>query len=302
MTREKRFQLRQSMILLFTSLIWGAAFVAQSVGMEYIGPFTLIGIRFLLGAVTLLPVILLQNYLIHPDADGVRRNRDGRAMSGGILLLGGILCGIALGCASTVQQLGIAKTTVGKAGCLTAMYIVIVPVYAFFLGRKTRPLIWLCVAAACVGIYLLSVPPGRITLTRGDALCLLSGFLFAVQILLVDHYAALADGVRMAAIEFLTASAMGFVLMLLFEHPRMDAIRDAAWPLLYLGVMSSGTAYTLQFVGQRGLNPTIASLIMSLESTISVICGFVFLHQTLTMKELAGCLVMALAIVMAQLA
>ena len=301
MSGKKKFQLRQSAILLLTALIWGGAFVAQSVGMDYIGPFTLVAIRFLLGALTLLPVILMQNRMIPPGKDGKRRTSDGRAMSGKILLTGGILCGLALGSASSIQQIGISLTTVGKAGFLTAMYIVIVPVYGIFLGRRIRPLIWLCVAIACAGIYFLSMPYGRFSLTRGDAMCLACAFVFAVQIMLVDHFTNLADGVRLAAIEFLTASVEGFVLMLLFEHPQAGAVVQAMWPLLYLGVLSSGTAYTLQIIGQRGLNPAIASLIMSLESTISVICGFLFLHQTLTLRELGGCGLMAAAIVLAQL-
>ncbi len=301
MSKKKRFQLRQSAILLLTALIWGAAFVAQSVGMEYIGPFTLVAIRFLLGAMTLLPVILMQNRIIRPGKGGKRLTVDGRVMSGKTLVLGGILCGLALGCASIIQQIGIAQTTVGKAGFLTAMYIVLVPVFGIFLGRRIKPLIWVCVAVACIGIYFLSMPPGSISLTRGDSLCLASAFVFAVQIMLVDHFANLADGVRLAAIQFLTASALGAILMLAFEQPQASQILKAAYPLLYLGIMSSGTAYTLQIIGQRGLNPTIASLIMSLESTISVICGFLFLHQTLTIRELFGCVLMAAAIALAQL-
>ena len=300
MTKEKRFQLRQSAILLLTALIWGFAFVAQSMGMDYIGPFTLIAIRFLLGAVTLLPVVVIQGRGIVPGPDRVRRREDGRALNGGVLVRGGIACGISLGLASILQQIGIAHTTVGKAGFLTALYIVIVPVYAFFLGRRTKPLIWLCVAIACAGIYFLSMPAGRFTLLKGDALCLSCAFVFGVQITLVGHYASLADGVRLAVLEFLTASAMGFVLMLLFEHPQPEAVIKAAGPLLYLGIMSSGMAYTLQIIGQRGLNPTIASLIMSLESMVSAIGGFLILHQTFTLREVGGCVLMAVAIVLAQ--
>ncbi len=300
MTKEKTFQLRQSGILLLTAIIWGVAFVAQSVGMDYIGPFTLIAVRFLLGALTLVPVTVIMGRRARRGEDGRKITADGRAMSGKVLVKGGILCGIALGAAATVQQLGIARTTVGKAGFLTAMYIVIVPVFGIMIGRGMKKMIWLCVAIACVGIYYLSMPAGEISLTPGDALCLGCAFLFAVQIMLVDHYVNLADGVRLAQIEFLTASAMGFVLMLLFEHPTLDALIRAAGPILYLGVMSSGVAYTLQIVGQRGLNPTVASLIMSLESTISVIAGFFLLNQVMTLRELAGCALMGVAIVLAQ--
>lgn len=301
MSNSKIFQLRQSAILLLTAVIWGAAFVAQSVGMDYIGPFTLVAIRFLLGALTLVPVVLLQNRFVKPGPDHVRRTRDGRAMSGPTLIRGGILCGTALGLASVLQQIGIGQTTVGKAGFLTAMYIVIVPVYALFLGRGSKPAIWLCVGIALAGIYFLSMPAGKFTLGRGDAMCLSCAFVFAVQITLVDHYTNLVDGIRLAALQFLTASVIGFVLMLLFESPKAGAVLQAAGPLLYLGVLSSGTAYTLQIIGQRGLNPTIASLIMSLESAISLLAGFLILHQTMTSRELAGCVLMGIAIVLAQL-
>lgn len=300
MTKEKRFQLRQSFILLLTAVIWGSAFVAQSVGTRYIGPYTLLTIRFFLGALTLLPVVIVQNKTTNPGPDGMRRLADGRALSGKVLLQGGILCGAALCIASLLQQIGIGYTTVGKAGFLTAMYIVIVPIYAFFLGRKTKPLIWLSVIIACVGVYFLSMPPGRFTLTKGDAFCLSCAFVFAVQIMLVDHYVNLVDGIRLAILEFLTAGVIGLILMLLFEHPQLDAILHAAGPLLYLGVMSSGIAYTLQIIGQRGLNPTIASLIMSLESPICVLAGFLILHQTLSVRELSGCALMAAAIILAQ--
>ena len=302
MTKEKKFQLRQSAILLLTALIWGGAFVAEGIGMEYIGPFTLVGIRFLLGAAVLLPVILLQSRFRHREKAPEKHEGDGLATGGKTLITGGILCGLALGTASTLQQVGIGYTTVGKAAFLTAMYIVIVPLFALLRGKRVKPVIWLCVAIACAGIYFLSMPKGSIRLMTGDALCLSCAFVFAIQITLVDHYANLADGIRLAFLQFLTASALGFVLMLIFEHPVPDEILRAAWPLLYLGVLSTGTAYTLQIIGQRGLNPTIASLIMSLESTISTIAGYVFLHQTLTPRELAGCVLMAISIVLAQLA
>lgn len=301
MTREKIFQLRQSGLLLLTAVIWGVAFVAQSVGMDYIGPYTLIATRFLLGAVTLIPVTVLMEKKARLDENGRKVTSDGRALGGKLLIKGGILCGLALGTASTIQQLGIARTTVGKAGFLTSMYIVIVPVFGFVIGRGIKKLIWLCVAIACAGIYFLSMPAGEVSLGRGDALCLGCAFVFALQIMLVDHYVNLVDGVRLAQVQFLTASALGFVLMLIFEHPTIGSLIRAAGPVLYLGVMSSGVAYTLQIVGQRGLNPTVASLIMSLESTISVIAGFFLLHQALTIRELAGCILMGVAIVLAQI-
>ena len=225
---------------------------------------------------------------------------DTRAKSGPGLWLGGILCGTALMIASSLQQFGIMKTTVGKAGFITAMYIIIVPILGIFIGKRIRPLIWLCVLIAAVGLYLLSMS-GSFVLQTGDGLCLACAFVFAVQIMLIDHFVDEVDGVRLSAIQFLTASVLGTVMMLLFEHPSWRALYEARVSLLYTGIMSSGVAYTLQIIGQRGLNPTIASLIMSLESVIAAVAGFIFLHQAFTSRELIGCILMAAAIVLAQL-
>ncbi len=300
MKKEKIFQLRQSLILLVTATIWGTAFVAQSVGMEHVGPFTFIAARFALGALALLPVILLQNRRLKADGIGKGKMADGRAGSGKVLWKGGLLCGIALMSAASLQQVGIMRTTVGKAGFITAMYIIIVPILGVFMGRRIRPLIWGCVLLAAAGLYHLSMS-GAFSLQSGDALCLACAVIFAIQIMLVDHYVEVADGVRLSAIQFLTASALGTVMMLLFEHPSLGAVWNARVPILYAGIMSSGVAYTLQIIGQRGLNPTIASLIMSLESVIAAAAGFIFLHQTFTGRELCGCILMAAAIVLAQL-
>lgn len=300
MKKEKIFQLRQSLILLVTATIWGTAFVAQSVGMEHVGPFTFIAARFALGALALLPVILLQNRRLKADGIGKGKMADGRAGSGKVLWKGGLLCGVALMSAASLQQVGIMRTTVGKAGFITAMYIIIVPILGVFMGRRIRPLIWGCVLLAAAGLYLLSMS-GAFSLQSGDALCLACAVIFAIQIMLVDHYVEVADGVRLSAIQFLTASALGTVMMLLFEHPSLGAVWNARVPILYAGIMSSGVAYTLQIIGQRGLNPTIASLIMSLESVIAAAAGFIFLHQTFTGRELCGCILMAAAIVLAQL-
>ena len=300
MKREKLFQLRQSLILLLTAVIWGVAFVAQSVGMEYVGPYTFIAVRFSLGALTLLPVILLQGRYTAGGGVNGDSQPDTRAKSGPGLWMGGILCGTALMIASSLQQFGITKTTVGKAGFITAMYIIIVPVLGIFIGKRIRPLIWLCVLIAAVGMYLLSMS-GSFVLQTGDGLCLACAFVFAVQIMLIDHFVDEVDGVRLSAIQFLTASVLGTVMMLLFEHPSWRALYEARISILYTGIMSSGVAYTLQIIGQRGLNPTIASLIMSLESVIAAVAGFIFLHQAFTSRELIGCILMAAAIVLAQL-
>ena len=304
MKKENAFQLRQSLILLLTSVIWGLAFVAQSVGMEYVGPYTFIAVRFALGALALLPVILFQNAHAgggHPARTGEEAGGADRTVRGGRQLwLGGVLCGAALMAASALQQFGILWTTVGKAGFITAMYIVIVPVLGIFIGRRIKPLIWLCVLIAAGGLYLLSMS-GSFMLQSGDAFCLACAFVFAVQILLVDHFANEVDGIRLAVIEFLTASVMGAVMMLLFEQPSWSAVYSARWSILYTGIMSSGVAYTLQIIGQCGLNPAIASLIMSLESVFSAVAGFLILRQVMTGREMIGCALMGIAIILAQL-
>ena len=297
MKKEHAFQLRQSLILLLTAVIWGAAFVAQSVGMDYIGPFTFTAIRFVLGALVLVPVILLGKY-----GRGEHGGREARRPAGGaVLIRGGILCGTALGFASILQQLGILYTTVGKAGFITALYIVLVPIFGIAAGRRNSLLIWVCVAVAAAGLYFLCMKEGISSLQKGDMLCIACAGVFALQILLIDHYAGMVDGVMLSEIQFLTAAVIGAVLMVLFERPSWEAVMAAKLPLLYTGVMSSGVAYTLQIIGQRGLNPTIASLIMSLESPVSVLAGFIFLHQAMTGRELTGCALMAAAIVLAQL-
>lgn len=299
MSSDRRYRLQHSLLLLMTSVIWGVAFSAQSLAMEHVGPFTFIACRFPLGAAALLPVIAWQERACRKE----RRTttRDGRAMGGPVLWKGGILCGLALGAGSSLQQIGISMTTVGKAGFLTAMYIVLVPVLGILVGRRAKPVIWVCVGIAACGIYLLSMKGDRFAIGKGDLFCLLCAVAFSVQILLIDHYVTLVDGIRLAAVEFIGAALVGTVLMFLFEHPGAEGIFAAALPILYTGIMSSGVAYTLQIVGQRGMNPTVASLIMSLESAFAAIAGFLILHQTMSLRELAGCALMAAAIVLAQL-
>lgn len=292
MKADRAQKLRHSLLLLATAAIWGVAFVAQSVGTKYVGPFTFTAIRFALGVLVLLPVIFLQKN---------HRRDDGRATGGRLLFKAGVLCGIALGTASMIQQIGIGYTTVGKAGFITAMYIVLVPVFAAVTGRKAGPVIWICVGTAAAGLYFLSIDGGALSVQKGDAICLLCAAAYAVQILLVDHYVDMVDGIRLAALQFLTAAMLSAALMIMFERPSAVAIKAAWIPLLYTGILSSGAAYTFQIIGQRGLNPTVASLLMSLESTFSALAGFFILHQKMTGRELAGCALMACAIVLAQL-
>ena len=285
-------RMKNNILLVLTALIWGCAFVAQSVGMDYVGPFTFNMARFLIGAIVLLPVIWFMD----------RQWKTGAEKGAGqkTLIIGGICCGIALAVASTLQQWGILFTTVGKAGFITAMYIVIVPLLGIFIGKKVRPLIIGCVAIAVVGFYFLCMTES-LRLGLGDFLVLLCAIAFSIHILVIDHFSPKVDGVKMSAIQFLTAAIISAVPTLLWEQPVFTEILQAWQPVLYAGVMSCGVAYTLQIIAQKNADPTVASLLLSLESVFSVLAGWVLLGQGLSLKELFGCVLIFCAIILAQL-
>ena len=284
--------MKNNILLVLTALIWGCAFVAQSVGMDYVGPFTFNMARFLIGAIVLLPVIWFMD----------RQRKTGAEKGAGqkTLIIGGICCGIALAVASTLQQWGILFTTVGKAGFITAMYIVIVPLLGIFIGKKVRPLIIGCVAIAVVGFYFLCMTES-LRLGLGDFLVLLCAIAFSIHILVIDHFSPKVDGVKMSAIQFLTAAIISAVPTLLWEQPVFTEVLQAWQPVLYAGVMSCGVAYTLQIIAQKNADPTVASLLLSLESVFSVLAGWVLLGQGLSLKELFGCVLIFCAIILAQL-
>lgn len=285
-------RMKNNILLVLTALIWGCAFVAQSVGMDYVGPFTFNMARFLIGAIVLLPVIWFM--------DRQRKTSAEKGAGQKTLIIGGICCGIALAVASTLQQWGILFTTVGKAGFITAMYIVIVPLLGIFIGKKVRPLIIGCVAIAVVGFYFLCMTES-LRLGLGDFLVLLCAIAFSIHILVIDHFSPKVDGVKMSAIQFLTAAIISAVPTLLWEQPVLTEILQAWQPVLYAGVMSCGVAYTLQIIAQKNADPTVASLLLSLESVFSVLAGWVLLGQELSLKELFGCVLIFCAIILAQL-
>lgn len=286
-------QLRANLLLLLTAVIWGAAFVAQSVSMDYIGPFTFLFARSILGGVVLLPLIAVRSRGNTQRQGPQNRNT---------LLLGGALCGAALFVASGLQQIGIQYTTAGKSGFITAMYMVLVPIFGLFLGRKPAGKTWGAVAVALVGMYLLCLyGSGLQSLNRGDVLELLCALGFTVQIMLVDHFAPKADGVKLSCIQFFVCGILAGVAMLLFETPSWESIRAAAVPILYAGVLSSGVGYTLQIVAQKDTQPTVASLLMSLESVFSLIFSWIILREAMSGVELLGCAMMFAAIIWVQL-
>ena len=287
-------RIRANLLLLLTALIWGAAFVSQRVSMDYIGPFTFLCSRSLLGGVVLLPLIAVFSGKIPGEAPVPGAGRQ--------LILGGLLCGAALFVASALQQIGIQYTSVGKAGFLTAMYIVLIPLSGIFLRRRIGFRVFSAVAVAVAGMYFLCLHGnGLERINRGDLLELFCALCFTVHILVVDRFAGRVDGVKMSCIQFFVCGALSFVCMLVFETPSWSDILAAWLPIAYAGVMSSGVGYTLQIIAQKDTDPTVASLLMSLEAVFSLSAGWLILGQRLSGWELLGCGLMFAAIVWVQL-
>lgn len=298
MERERKKKLRSSMLLTLTALIWGVSFVAQSEGMNYVGGFTFNACRFLVGGIVLIPCI----FLLRRGNGDQRKKMSQKEISGQrkMGLIGGICCGIVICLASTLQQFGIAFTTVGKAGFITALYIVIVPLSGLFLHKKVGLNIWISVAIAAVGMYLLCITEG-FSIGKGDFLVFLCAIAFSLHILVIDYFSPKADGVVISCVQFFTAGLISGVLTLIFEKPSWGDVVSAWAPILYAGVMSCGVGYTLQVVAQKDVEPTIASLLMSLESVFSLLAGWVILGQKLAAKELFGCILVFGAIILAQI-
>lgn len=285
--------IRQSMILFMAATVWGVAFVAQSVGMDYVGPYTFIAVRNVVALTVLVPCAVF----MRTDAKRNYIQKENKKA----LVVGGICCGICLFTASTLQQFGVKYTTVGKAGFITAMYLVLVPVFGIFLRKKTGLKVWIAVGLASIGLYLLCITEGDFRLQKGDLYMLGCAAVFAVHILAVDHFSPLVDGVKLSCVQTLTNAVLGAIMMFLLEQPHWSDILAAWLPILYAGVLSSGVGYTFQIIGQKGMNPTAASLILSLESVISVLAGWLLLHQVLTAREAAGCVLAFAAIILVQL-
>lgn len=293
--KKQQIPLKNSLLLLLTATIWGVAFVAQSVGMDYVGGFTFNMARSLIGSAVLLPVIWFMGRNSSKKAEETQGSGSRKD-----LLWGGLACGILMCLASNFQQFGIKYTTVGKAGFITACYIVLVPILGLFLKKKCSPFIWLAVAMSVAGLYLLCITDG-FSIGKGDILVLICAVLFSFHILVIDYYSPKVDGVKLSCIQFLVCGILSGIPALIFEKPEMSAVLTAWQPILYAGVMSCGVAYTLQIIGQKNMNPTVASLILSLESCISVLAGWVILGQQLSAREIAGCVIMFAAIILAQL-
>lgn len=289
-------QLRGSLILLVASVIWGFAFVAQSEGMNSVGPFTFQASRMLLAFVVLCPAAAM----IH----AVRRKRDGavpHAFFSPKLILSAMISGVFLFIASTFQQVGMLYTSVGHAGFLTALYLLIIPVLGLFFGKKVSLRIWLCIALALVGLWLLCMTSEGFSMGLGDVLMLFAALFFSFQIMSLDILSKNFDGVQYSAIQMLTAGILSLVCTLIFETPTIEGIGAAALPIAYAGIMSCGVAYTFQIIGQKHTHPTVASIIMSLEGVFAVLGGALMLSQVPSAFEFIGCALMLAATVISQL-
>lgn len=281
-------------MLLLTALIWGVAFVAQSVGMDYVGPFTFNAVRCIIGGIVLLPCI----YFLGKTSK--KENHKEESVNKKMLWLGGICCGTALFAATTVQQIGIIYTTVGKAGFITALYIIIVPIMGIFLKKNVPYKVWIGVALALAGLYLLCID-GSFNINKGDLLVMLCAFFFSIHILLIDYFTCFADGVKMSCIQFFVCGILSGIFMFILEEPNINNIIACKIPILYAGVLSCGVAYTLQIVAQKHTEPTVAALLLSLESVFAVIGGWIILSEVLKAKELIGCILIFIAVILAQL-
>lgn len=297
-------KLRNALILALTAFIWGTSFVAQSVGMDYIGPFTFNGVRSFIGAMTLVPCMLIQKKLQGKNKRTYQIASENKApvdeKNIKELVIGGILCGVLLFVSSSLQQIGIKYTSAGKAGFITAFYIVLVPVIGIFMKKTSSWKIWAAVVLALAGLYCLCIKEG-LSIGKGDILIFFCAIGFSLHIMVIDYFAPKVNGVALSCIQFLVCGFASVPFMLGLEQPDMTAIISAWLPILYAGVLSCGVAYTLQIIGQKNVNPTIASLILSLESCFSVLAGWIILHESLSVKESIGCILMFAAIILAQL-
>lgn len=282
-------------MLVLTAMIWGAAFVAQKAG-GGVGAFTFNATRSIIGAVALLPVVLFNR---KGETKVQRKN----------VWIGGVLCGIVLTVATMFQQIGLETESAGKGGFITALYIIIVPIMSIFLKKRPNFLVWIGVLLAAIGMYLLCFKSGEIksigdffSFTKGEKLLLMGSLMFSVHILVIDAFSPKVNGVKMSCIQFFTAGVLCSIGMFIFEHPEISNILSYSIPILYAGVLSCGVAYTLQIVGQKYVQPVVASLLMSLESVFAVIFAWILPpHSTMTEREIIGCVVIFVAIVLAQL-
>ncbi len=281
--------LKSNSLLLLTAAIWGFAFVAQRMGMNHVGPFTFNGMRFALGSLALLPVLIVTERR-HPRT---RLNRKtmilGCGITGGVLFMG-----------ASLQQMGIIYTTAGKAGFITGLYVVMVPIFGLVLRHHTDIGTWVGAVLATVGLYFLSVTE-QFTIQHGDFLVLMSAFFWTVHVLIIDWLSPRANPIKIAFIQFVICSALSFIVALFTEVIDMGRVFQAALPIIYSGALSVGIAYTLQIVAQKNAHPAHAAIILSMETVFAALGGWIVLNEILSPREISGCLLMLTGMTLSQL-
>lgn len=289
--------IRHVVFPLLAALIWGTAFVAQSIAAESVPPFAFSALR---SAVAVLFLLLVSRVF---DFHAARRGVPAaKKPDRGLILKSGLCCGLVLSASVNLQQTGLSDTSAGKAGFITAFYVVLVPVLGIFLKRKVGPRIWVAVALALGGLYLLCLRAGEgFELETSDLYVLMCAFFFAAHILIVDHFVDRVDGIKLSCAQFAVVAVVSAVLSLCFETVDWNTVAGCVGPILYLGIGSSGIAYTLQILSQEGSNPAVVSLLFSTESVFSVLAGAVLLHERMTGREYLGCVLMFLAVILAQI-
>ncbi len=287
---------RNYFLLFLAAFVWGVAFVSQSKGMEYMKPFTFTASRNILAVIALMPVIFYR-----------RKKEDNKNLNWSITIIAGVLCGIALTAGSLFQQYGIVTTSVGKAGFITTLYIIFTPILGIFIGKRAPFIVWISAVIAAFGMYLLCMNES-FAISKGDIMVFLCAVSFAVHILLIDYFSPKTDGVIISAIQFFVCFAICTVLAFVFDKPSVEQIKMGVVPILYAGFISSGVGYTFQIVGQNGVNPTVAAIILSLESVIAAIAGvtayklgFLATDQSLSFRQVLGCVIVFAAVILVQL-
>lgn len=283
--------IQSSLLLLLAAAVWGFAFVAQRMGMEHIGPFTFNGIRFLLGAISLIPLIFLL------PSNGKTKTTDSRDPK---LLFWGCVAGIALFAGASLQQIGMVYTTAGNAGFITGLYVIFVPILGLFLRHKTSPVVWIAAVMAVVGMYFLSVNEGM-AINRGDIFVLISAFFFAIHVLVVGFVTRMYNALKISLVQFLVCGILSLVAAILFETITWEGVHQALIPILYGGLISVGVGYTLQVVGQKHAKPAPAAIILSTEAVFAVIGGVWILHETMEARAIFGCCLMLAGMMLAQI-
>lgn len=288
----KTNKIRQNLFPVLAALIWGTAFVAQSVSTDYVEPFTFNCLRSAIAfvVVSIVSFIFKKIQDDAPKVPGARKD----------LIIGGICCGFFLAVASNLQQMGLGETSPGKAGFITALYVVLVPVFGLFLRKKVCLPVWISVILSVVSLYLLCIKEG-FTIAPSDGYLLMCAVIFALHILCIDHFACRVDGIQLSCVQFLTMTVLSGLFALIFEEPDPEAIMGCLLPILYVGVFSSGVAYTLQILAQKDSDPTVVTILLSLESVFSVLAGALILGDTLSGREYLGCVLMFIAVLLAQI-